>query len=561
MKLFSAIQTQWNDFASAINKFTSKLLGREGAYGPSNIFGQIYTVLNGMMQNLMLYIEDAFTEQNVYTAQRKKSIYSLARLSGYEPNLGSAAKCAIKLVYNSESGIESHSIVIPNRTQLLSSQNGLIYNIILPQEVCVFNITKDNTLKHVTVVEGVFETYDIVSEGGELYSFNIPVNGDIDLDFFSLKVNGNLWERVDSLYDMSADSNTYIVRTSLSKGIDVIFGNGQYGHILENGDKISAEYLSHNGEEGNINPDDNIRFTFASNITDTFGNEIDGNTYFNIYLEDRTGITNGTYSETTAHVKEMIGYNSRSLVLADAKNYKIFLNKFSFVGYNRCWSEPGSLVVNALIMRNYKQLCEKGTDYFNLNESDFLISDNQKQSLREAIINSGQQIGGTILNFIDPIIKKYAMFVYIKMKSNVIYDNDLISNQIKNVIGNFFGDIKSDIYIPKSDIIQLIKNEIPQIDGINIYIISHDNEVAKQSGYYYEDKFIYNPSLMTYTKKTIRVDVPKGTDPHLGLDDHGNILLENDMYFPVLMGGWNYSTGLDNDTVMVNDPIQIIFQS
>ena len=32
MKIFSAIQTQWNDFASAINKFTSKLLGREGAY-------------------------------------------------------------------------------------------------------------------------------------------------------------------------------------------------------------------------------------------------------------------------------------------------------------------------------------------------------------------------------------------------------------------------------------------------------------------------------------------------------------------------------------------------
>ena len=77
MKIFSAIQTQWNDFAAAINKFTSKLLGRDGTYGPSNIFGQIYTVLNGMMQNLMLYIEDAFTEQNVYTAQRKKSIYSL----------------------------------------------------------------------------------------------------------------------------------------------------------------------------------------------------------------------------------------------------------------------------------------------------------------------------------------------------------------------------------------------------------------------------------------------------------------------------------------------------
>ena len=66
---------------------------------------------------------------------------------------------------------------------------------------------------------------------------------------------------------------------------------------------------------------------------------------------------------------------------------------------------------------------------------------------------------------------------------------------------------------------------------------------------------------MTYTKRTRRIDVPSGTDPHLGLDDHGNILLENDMYCPVLMGGWNYGIGSNSDTVMVNDPIQIIFQS
>ena len=114
MKIFTALETQWNSFIDAINKYTSKKLGKDGSYGPSNIFGQIFTVLNGVVQNLMLYIEDAFTEQNIYTAERKKSIYSLARLSGYEPSLGTASKCDLKLVYNSTATLFDGSIVIPN---------------------------------------------------------------------------------------------------------------------------------------------------------------------------------------------------------------------------------------------------------------------------------------------------------------------------------------------------------------------------------------------------------------------------------------------------------------
>ena len=54
MKIFNAIQTQWTDFYNTVSSYLSKVLGRNGNYGPSNIFGQIFTVLNGAMQNLML---------------------------------------------------------------------------------------------------------------------------------------------------------------------------------------------------------------------------------------------------------------------------------------------------------------------------------------------------------------------------------------------------------------------------------------------------------------------------------------------------------------------------
>ena len=51
----------------------------------------IFDGIKGVMQNIMFYIEDALTEQNIYTATRKKSIYSLAKISGFEANYGNAA--------------------------------------------------------------------------------------------------------------------------------------------------------------------------------------------------------------------------------------------------------------------------------------------------------------------------------------------------------------------------------------------------------------------------------------------------------------------------------------
>lgn len=557
MKIFKAIQTQWSDFYNSITTYLSSVFGGKGNYSPSNIFGQIFTVLNGTVQNLMLYIEDALQEQNTETAQRKKSIYSLARLSGYEPSLGTATRCSIRLVYKPEASSVSSSIIIPNHTTLQSSQTGLTYSVVLPGESSVFNVQRDNTIRHMSIVEGSFHSQEYVSAGGKLYTITVEYTGDIDVDFMTVWVNGELWSRVDGLYDMQPDGKEYMLRTGMGKGVDVVFGNGQFGRILKDSDTVRVQFLSHNGEDGNITPSQDNKFTFIDSLKTTTGATLDGNTIFDVYLEDRNGVTQGTYSEDTESVRSMIGYNSRSLVLADAKNYKVFLNRFGFVGYSRCWSEPGSLVVNAMVMKNYAQLCENGLDYFNLEDSDFTLSNQQKESIKASIVNSGQQIGGTVLNFITPELKKYALFLYIKMKSAVTYDPDIISNQIRSLLGEFFGDLKSDIYIPKSDIIHLIKSNIDSIDGVNIYIIGEENERAKSDGEYVEKKYTYNPSTMTYAITETRKPVPTGTDPNIGFDDHGNILLENNMSFPVLMGGWRYN----DNTVMIKDAVTITFQS
>jgi hypothetical protein len=95
---------QYNDFTTAVKSYLSKTLSNyEIQYGNNTIFGQMINVLGSAVQNIMLYIEDAITEQNKYTAQRKKSIYGLAAQSGYNPSLGKAANCVAKIIFKPNS--------------------------------------------------------------------------------------------------------------------------------------------------------------------------------------------------------------------------------------------------------------------------------------------------------------------------------------------------------------------------------------------------------------------------------------------------------------------------
>jgi hypothetical protein len=343
---------QYNDFTTAVKSYLSKTLSNyEIQYGNNTIFGQMINVLGSAVQNIMLYIEDAITEQNKYTAQRKKSIYGLAAQSGYNPSLGKAANCVAKIIFKPNS-YQELNVILPNRTKLYCSQNGLVYNVVLPQEAIILNIENKNSTKHINIVEGRFESQSFVSTGGQLYTQNVTFNGDIDIDYLEVKINDEVWERVDSLYDMDADGKQFVCRTSIKKGIDLIFGNNQYGRQLKQYDKIQVTYLVHSGEVGNINQNEQVEFIFKDNLKDISGNDIDGNQMFNVRLSEIDGINSGTYSESIKQVREMIGYNSRSFVLADPKNYKNIINKFSFCGYNRTWCEEGSLIINSIILKN-----------------------------------------------------------------------------------------------------------------------------------------------------------------------------------------------------------------
>lgn len=556
MKLFSLIQLGYNKFEETVRTYINKLLDDYNTRN-SSIFGQLINVLGSVVQNVFSYIEDALTEQNKYTAQRKRSIYNLASISGYEPNLGNACSMILNISFKSNNQ-QKLDIIIPNHTSLSCSQNNCNYSIILDNESVIMSLEKDNSSKSLKVVEGTFETQSFISYGGELYTQNVSFSGDVDKNYIKVYINNVEWNPADSLYDMNPESNQYLIKTSLKKGIDLVFGNGQFGKALVDGDVIKIEYLLHSGSEGNITAKDNCEFSFKDTLTDISGEETDGNEVFNLVVYDAAGVSTGTDSDDIETIRNMIGMNSRSLVLAASKNYKQFLNRFSFVGYNKTWADAGSLVVNSLILKNYQANLDNGSDYFNLKENDFILSDTQKQSIYDSIEQSNQSIAGSVFNIFDPELVKYSMYLYVKLK-DTHYDTSIIETQIRNLIGNFFANISNDIYIPKSDISHLLKSNIDEIDGVNVYFISKLNEDALINKYYTNKIYTYNFDKSVYNIKEEFVYLYDGENPNLGLDSHGNIQLDSVDQVPVLMGGWSFLND-NNSTVTVTDPLNIIFE-
>lgn len=557
MQLFKLKNIQFDAILQDIKQFLSKSIGGNTNIGQSSVFGQLLTVISAVAHNIMAYIEDALVEQNKYTAQRKKSIYGLAAQSGYQPSTGRAAGVWLQIASKpaNETGLD---VVVFDRARLICTQNGLYYVAVLNSPSITLSSDNATGTQYIYAVQGRMETQRFVSTGGNLYAQNIPYVGYIDTQYLKVYINGELWEQSVSLYDMTPDSKEYYIRFNPVTGLDIVFGNDVHGRPLQQNDVIEVTYLLHDGEGGNLEVDDNTYFIFADTLTDTSGEHVNANGIFRISFATKDSVASGSNSESTAVTKQMIGFNSRALVLADSNNFRNFLSKYSFVGYNRTWSEKGSMVINSMVMQNHKLHMSRGSDYFKLTDQDFLLTPLQKASIKNALERSGQLLAGCTFNMVDIDLAKYALYVYVKLADANI-SHEYISTQIKQYVGEFMSNTSSDSYIPKSDIIKVIKDNISGIDGINVYIISEDNEKAIMNGEYIDKTYRYNPSTGTYATKETRIKVYPGDNPSLGLDAHGNILVDKDNQFPVFMGGWQWKT--EDGSIVTTEPITIIYEN
>jgi hypothetical protein len=552
------MQTNFNSFDSTVKAYLAKALNSLGIeYTHSQIFGVIFNGIKGIFQNAMFYIEDALTEQNIYTATRKKSVYSLARISGYEPYYGSAAVGTVlgTVVINNGLDTASTKIYIQNKTQLVNKDTGLKYSIILPTDYYIFDVAKPLVNHEFKIVEGSFSSAYYTAKGESLETFNVTIQDEFDKEYIDVYVDGEKWSSAACLYDMTEDSEEYVVTCGFDSSIEILFGNGVHGKKLIEGQNIQVNYLRHHGSLGNVSTDNTASFEFDSNCYDGFGSSVDANQY--ITFTNNNAVTGGNNSDSIANVRKMIGYSSRNLVYSTEDNFKLLLRRFSFIGQSSVWSEPNSLAVTISCLSNKKESVQSPEQYFELNDSDLLLTEYQKTMVTSSINNSKKIFAGLSVVFKDPIIRKYAGICYVKANSE--YSKETIKTQIKNAIANYFMDLDENVqFIAKSDIVKTVIDTVDNIDSFDIHILSAADEEAYYKGYYYK----YELKFINGTYEYVPVKYIYESDKHPGLDDYGNISLTSNLEIPLFHGNFKYypnKSEYDYKTSLTIDTLQFFF--
>lgn len=563
-----------------IEAFLVKEYNKKGLnFSISSPYGQILTVLDELNKLQYFYLEDALNERNLQTAFKESSIYGLARLTGHNPSRAISAKGEISLKFKPgvKNDIPGNNVEINNYTTLTCTNNNRQYMILLNSD-SVFLPKTSNNFFYFNIIEGKLENSSFIGDGSNLQSFNIPSRfSQIENYNVKVSVNGQEFKNFESIYDMRKDERGVIIKTGINGGVDIYFGNNDYGYIPGIGQRIDVQWISSSGSIGNLGlASSDIILKFNESISDGFDGELDLNEIFDISVTKK--ITMGADSEDKELTKYLLNKNSRALVLANPENYIYFLsryNQFKYVyAYNTFGDEylDDDNIVYLFLLPDITKKVQSNSDYFTTDVRNFYLDAEEKDSVYDTINKSGQQLISTELLIVDPVITLYALNIFIRVYDD-IPSEDTIKAEIVDKIGNYFLEIDRRDKIPRSDIVRIIE-EIDGVDSVYVEFISKKNEDALRDGFYFKtinytnkqtsDLLLNNlkQNVDTNTNLNIsndlttqeKVVLKPGENPNLGLDEFGDIVIGN-KELPLVRGGFTdrngveYKDGIDTDNL------------
>ena len=541
MSILKPNQIKFGDIFNSVRKYLSDVYAQAGdVFSPSSAFGQILNVMQNFVQMIFLYIEDSIVEQNITTASKLKSVQGFARITGHNPTRSISSQGTIKLKWKpTVVDLNASYVTLLDKSKLQCENNSLPYFIQLGNPMGNIKLNKtDINYTYIKIIQGEVESQTRQGNGLALQSYNFQSNKPIDNDNVSVYVNGNPFEIIDSLYDMNKGEYLCMVKTGLAGGIDVYFGNEDYGYIPSLGANIEVQYVKTDGFSGNVfGKASSISFKWVDTAYSNTGDEIDLNEFMSVSLDKP--IILGADAESMELTKLIAPYSSRSFVLANPNNYVSLLSRFnySFVDAYTTYDDEyiaDDNIVYLFLIPDISRRLQNNTDYFTTNLENFYLDENEKAGLYKYINQSGRQVVSTELQIVDPILTKYVLNIFLRIYDSA--DIPTLQNEIISQITNYLIHVRRRDKIPKSDLVAMIEN-IEGVDSVNISFISEVNENAIVDGFYIQrvNSFDNIRGIMTVTDN--QITVPAGTDPNLGLDDFGDIKIGLNE-FPVFRGGW-----------------------
>lgn len=499
-------------------------------FTPASPWGQIIETIINIAQMIFYYIEDSITELNIHTASRRQSVMGLAALTGHSVTRAMSANGDIEMQYSGENiDMYGQVIIIPNYSKILCVNNNQRYVLSLNQDDIRVNIGNNDSIK-VKIIQGIWENQTFTGNGQILQSYEVNLRGrrEIDNKHVNVYVNGELFPKYESLYDIPYEKPGCLIRTGMTSGIDIFFGTKINGKVPPTGSEIRVEYLLTTGIAGNVLSNfKNLEFRWEDSGYDITGKEIDLNTALSVRLV--TPLVFGTAPEPLALTKLIAPRASRSFVLANPENYSIFLQKMNYFSLVECFStfDDDNLeddnVIYIFAIPDIMNRVRNNEDYFTIPQEQFIMTDLEKDAIYRLLQESGQMIVTTVVKVLDPVITRYVLNVSLIIFEG--YDVETIREKIVDRISQYFLSNKRRDRIPKSDLIAIIES-IDGVDSVDLYFVNEGNELNKLN---YLERLALNP------------DEVEPDD--IGLDEHGNILIGKQEY-PILRGGWSDRNGV-----------------
>ena len=566
-KFLQAARIKASEIRDDAKQYISRVYGRaNNLFTTASPFAQIIQVMSELTELIFYYVEDATVEQNIMTAQQPESIYGLARLTGHDPSRGLSAIGEIEIRWKpgAQNDITGSALFISANSQIKSDLNGHTYLMRTSSDIISLSKGEFNYIK-IPIIQGEIETQDVTGTGEPFQTFNIQTGGVTAHDQVKVAINGEAWTVYDSLYDMSANTKGVVVKTGILGGLDLFFGNGNFGIIPTNGAVITIEYIKSKGAAGNLGESKDVTFKFVDSGFDGVKNEYDLNELLEINVSSAPKL--GANPESVEFTKLIAPLQSKSFVLATPDNYEHFLAKYNMFSYVDAYNTTDDQyldddnVIYLFLLPDVASKLVDNVDYFSVSTEEFFFSQSELEAIRGAIENSGQQMVTTEIEFVKPKQKYYAMNISVRHFEG--FDEIQLMNNIRAKVSEYLLKITRRDRLPKSDIVALIE-AIDGIDSVNVQFLSRSQEEALRNGYYTVTNTTITPQTpvledvgngknrimffkKTVTSNTVTFEPANGIPADVrqlvvGLDEFGDIVL-NKEEVAMFRGGWSDRNG------------------
>lgn len=544
MQFFEFIDLKYQNLTKQINDYLRNIFNRaDETFSNASPYGQIINVQKEFYQQNVIYQKNVVRNFIIDEADNTKAIRNLARIGGHNPTRAISATGTLKLKLKSgidiQSDIAGGKINIKDKTKIKNKTNGLVYTIRFGNDQEIFEVSQTRDI-HLNIIQGTYETYQFTGNGEINQSFPVNVEAGTSVDNFEVEVkyNNEPITIKDGLFDMLRLEEACFIRTGMNGGIDVYFGNGDFGFIPEEGVLITVDYLLTDGTAGIILSPQINDFQWIDDIVDMDGQTINMNDTFDIFVHKEIGFASN--GETPEFTKSIMPYISRNFVLATPSQYIYTLRKLSLFSkinvYNTLNDKnfDNDNIIYLFLVPNITNYFNTNVNYFNVPMEAFYLDDDEIDKTLNYLRKMANIPPSTVLEVIQPTISRYILNIYIRKFQG--YSDDTVKQEVITRVSEYLSTLERDDRIPKSDIINILENTIG-VDSVNVSFISKKNE----------DYHKIKPESMTIY----------GLDPVLG-----DIIVEpNEL--AIIRGGWSdrnytyYNETLDDSNGL--GPINIIF--